>query len=379
MPSITHLILGSFLAISLFYISNGKFTKTHAFILILNNYFGPDIGWLIGLGYYTHRLVSWFFFSMALALFYYYITKFTFESDKLKKFEIIDLEKHKLSYFQTFCLVLAGGILHIYLDDTINYEGIYHLIPQIPMVYDGLEMNLHDFTSLCLEGVIEMNAIISLIIGLIFILGYVFVFTWFLKYTSRKNMGVVLIFIASFIAFFILAGASSTGDHGDAGAIAYVSLYWITPIMLCTLSTKSYLIIKSEEKSIREFKLFQKDRGKKVLNIISIWLLIIGAIGVTLGIIGIIFIDVLESFLVSAYGILFWMYDVRLIVIIVGGVLLALSIIDFICVIGLQFKNTKIWKFTIYFHLIISWTIIGLVIACALSENSIKNLFKSRE
>jgi len=457
MPSIAHLVLGGFLAISLYYISDGKFSKTHAFIFFLNNYIGPDIGWLIGLGYYTHNLVSWFFFAMGLAIFYYYLTRFSFEIDGLRKIEIIDREKYKLSYLQTFCLVLAGGILHIYLDDTINYEGIYHIIPQLPMGFDGFAINLHEFASFGLEGVLNMNSIISLLFGLIFIIGFIFIFAYFLKYNTKKNGALIVLYIASFMAYFYLVGGASTGEHGDGGAIIYVSFYWITPLMLCMLSTKSLASRKKEGKEVKESdkikrrldvntakkaflilgiitviggglililgglyfdtlvekeiletsyketylsalivisivitgigtliimlwnKLGKTEDHHKNLWIISIWLFITGIIGTSLALVGLLLLDLLVSFIFSSYGILFWMYDVNLIVIIIGMLLLVLAIINFICAIGLLIKNKKIWRFSTFYHIFLLWSVIGLVIACALNENSVKELFLQKE
>jgi len=91
-PSIAHLLLGAVVGISLFYISDGKFSKTHAFILMLNNYFGPDAGYLVGLGNYTHSYLFWPLFAIVLTFFYHYFTKFTIKLDGIKDIELIELE-----------------------------------------------------------------------------------------------------------------------------------------------------------------------------------------------------------------------------------------------------------------------------------------------
>ncbi len=119
MPSIAHLILGFGLGLCLYYLSNGKFSKNHVFILCLNNYLGPDVGWAIGIGSFTHTLVGYFFFAFILAIFYHYFTRFTITYESIKKIEIIDLERPKLAYINTYFLVLAGGVMHNYLDGAI--------------------------------------------------------------------------------------------------------------------------------------------------------------------------------------------------------------------------------------------------------------------
>ena len=55
---------------------------------------------------------------------------------------------------------------------------------------------------------------------------------------------------------------------------------------------------------------------------------------------------------------------------------LVISIINIISAIGLLLKNKIMWKFAVYSNLIFSWTIIGLTVACALNETSIKKRFK---
>ena len=49
MPSIAHLVMGGIIGLALFYLSDGKFSKTHVFVFFMNNYFGPDVGHALGL------------------------------------------------------------------------------------------------------------------------------------------------------------------------------------------------------------------------------------------------------------------------------------------------------------------------------------------
>ena len=55
---------------------------------------------------------------------------------------------------------------------------------------------------------------------------------------------------------------------------------------------------------------------------------------------------------------------------------LVISIVNIINAIGLALKNKYMWKFAVYSNLIFSWTIIGLTIACALNETSVKKIIK---
>ena len=64
--------------------------------------------------------------------------------------------------------------------------------------------------------------------------------------------------------------------------------------------------------------------------------------------------------------------EILAITLILESLILTLSIIGLTCAIGLKIRNERIWKFAIYCHLVVSWTIIGLYIACALSVQQVK-------
>ncbi|MHA1294141.1 MAG: hypothetical protein ACTSQJ_15930 [Promethearchaeota archaeon] len=457
MPSIAHLVLGGIIGMCLYYMSDGKFTKTHVFIFFMNNYLGPDVGWALGVGTYTHTLLGWFFFAFLLAVFYHYFTRFTIKVNGFKDIEIVDTEHYRLSYLNVYCLVLAGGILHLYLDSTMNSAGVFNLLPEIPGISKSLSWTLPDFIGFWYEGTIDFNPILALIIGVAFILGFIFVFVWFLKTNTLKSGLITLCYIGLFMFFFLLAGHYSTA-HADSGAILYVSIYWITPFVLCTLSTRSYLSFKEKEskpKNIEKrtgisigkilllligiftileglFLFFIKDsiaeillerdiidfaEKYKVLNaitiisiiiggfgcleiflwiycnkidihhknllIISLWLFISGIIGISLSIAGIILYDEIVSYIFFVYSpqiAEYLSYDEGLLILLmIAAILLTISIINVICAIGLIIKNRIIWKISIYYHLVLAWTIIGLTIACALSENSVKKIMKRDE
>ena len=161
MPSIAHLVMGATIGTCLYYISNGKFTKTHVFIFFLCNYLGPDVGWVLGIGHYTHSLVFWPLFALILAYFYYYFTRFTIKFDGIKSIEIIDLEGHKLHYFSTYMVVLAAGILHNYLDGIMNKGGSFRIIPQLPLSNDELHVTINDFMIFGEKGVFQIPFILS--------------------------------------------------------------------------------------------------------------------------------------------------------------------------------------------------------------------------
>jgi hypothetical protein len=379
MPSIAHLVLGGVIALCFYYISNGKFTKTHAFIFFLCNYLGPDVGWVLGIGRFTHSLLFWPIFAVILGYLYHYFTRFTIRIDSIKNVEIIDLEGHKLHYFNTYLLVLAAGILHLYLDGILNKGGEFRIIPQLPLNYEGLYWTLNDFFIFGEEGVLQIHFLISIFIGVTLIFGFVFVFVWFLKKNSKKNAIIVCIYIVAFVIFFYLAGSIITTFHPDGGAIIYISIFWALPLIFCVLSTREFKFIKRDENGLIKRKKYADKRLGKLYFIIA-WLFIIGLLLMIASILGFMHNDAILKHVFSNYGDRISPYfsqsEFLILLLTIETINLVMSLINFFCVIGLLFKNKHVWKFAVYYNLILSWTIIGLTIACALNEKSVKKTIK---
>ena len=380
MPSIAHFVMGGVIAICLYYISDGKFTKTHAFIFFLSNYLGPDIGWVFGIGRFTHSLVFWPLFAVIVAYIYYYFTRFTIKIDGIKNVEIIDLEGHKLHYFNTYLLVLSAGILHNYLDGIMNKKGTFRIIPQLPLNDEGLYWTLNDFATFGENGILQIHFLFSIFIGVILIFGFVFIFVWFLKKNSKKSAIIVCIYIVAFVIFFYLAGSIITMFHPDAGAIIYVSIFWLLPLVLCVLSTKEFKFIKRDEKGLIKRKKEYVDKRIGKLFLIIAWFFMAGFLLMLASIYYLTFSETIVRRVFSNYGDQispYFSYNEFLILIITIGIIsLVFSLINFFCALGLLLKNKRVWKFTVYYNLILSWTIIGLMIACALNEKSVKEIFR---
>ncbi len=459
MPSIAHLILGFGLGLCLYYLSNGKFSKNHVFILCLNNYLGPDVGWALGIGSFTHALVGYFFFAFILAIFYHYLTRFTFSFESIKKIEIIDLERPKLSYVNTYFLVLAGGVMHVYLDGAMNSAGVFYLVPALG-ANEGVSWSLIDFIYFWREGALNFNPVLALSIGIVLILGFIYVSTWFIHTYTKRSGFIVILYVVIFMILYYFAG-SKTSAHAEGGAILYISIFWLTPLLLCAISTIPIGIKRKKEKTIKEKKecseenlgifaiklayitigivmvaggafaliiknillnlfsgdtlnmsyskeiyaaidiasliligigaliiilgrlLIKSSDHHKNLLIISMWLFISGTIGIIASISGILLRSYIVEYIFSGYGEDITGYinpeGALILVVLLALVILALSIVNIVLAIGLSTKNRKLWRLAILYHLGLAWTIVGLTIACALSENPVKRLFKPRE
>ncbi len=452
MPTLAHLILGGIIGVCLYYISNKKFSKYHILILFLCNYLGPDLGWVLGMGHFSHSYLGWLIFSIILAMPYHYFTKFSIKL-KYHKTELIENNEHHLSYLNTFYLVAAGGILHNYLDAIINYRADQFIL--IPPVgdYNGVTFNLDGFINIWRDGAINANPTIAIIVGFSLLILFIFVFAVYMIKTSKITFLIMVGHVTLFLILYYLLGHGLT-LHSDAGAILYLFLYWGVPFMLLTLSTHDFNFPKENfVKKVRSSNIwlyivagmfiflsvlllclgifcliFQKDIAHFLLGfegidqtmidsvdffIIGISLLLLSIFGFFIGIYAIfiqrfnvyILITCLWLFLLAILGIILLILGIFLnqaVVVLLfgdygsgddsgfmspevfGDILLVVGIMHFIisiwCIIlilGLIFKNRILWRACILSNLAISFTIIGLVIACYLSKDSVKQYYPS--
>ncbi|MHA1756864.1 MAG: hypothetical protein ACTSVV_08850 [Promethearchaeota archaeon] len=258
---------------------------------------------------------------------------------------------------------------------------------------------------------------------------------------------------------FYLFGNYKTTFHSDNGAIIYLAIFWLIPIILCTLSVKKPILINRSSKFLLSnkinqvkiyqtfllllaiitliegiglfvfknnivntlidseiikqkyqenvilgisitsisliivggfeltcwFFIFRKTYENKNKNIIwtSFWLFFLGGAILAISLFGLAIQNVIFDYLNTRYGVETYSYfsieELMNIIIYMGIILLILAIIELSIAILLLLKLKYSWKFAIYFHLILSWTIAGLLIACYLSENEVKEFISKKE
>jgi hypothetical protein len=373
MPSIAHLFFGGIFGIFLYYISDKKFSKYHVFVLFMNNYLGPDTGWVIGLGQYTHTVVGFTLYAFILAAFYYYFTRFNLKINGIKDIELIDQEKPRLNYLNVYCLVLAGGIMHVYLDGMMNSGGVLRILPSISSIYGGLDMTIEDFMAFWTEGLLDGSSFLFLATGIVFIMGFILVFVWLLKTNEKRVVIYSILWVLGFSILFLLGGSIVTAEHSDVGALIYISIFWLTPLGLCVLSIKPITMIQKTDKP-------PKARKNRNLLVISIILYVTGIIGLIAFPLAIAFSENIAQTIFDYVGEVIEEYvtlvELKSLVVINGVFFIVICGINLLCAVGLSIKNEKIWKLTVYYHLLLAWTVIGLTIACALSENAVKDAIK---
>ncbi|MFX1588491.1 MAG: hypothetical protein ACFFC1_10070, partial [Promethearchaeota archaeon] len=341
MPTIAHFILAGIIGLSLYFISDGKFSKIHIFIFFMNNVWGPDLIATIGLAV-SHSILLWPLCAYFLTFPYHYFTKFTINLKNWRKFEIIELKEKRLTFSQTFFLVLAGGIMHLYLDFMINNVGYIVLVPSFAN-FGTVSFTLYDLNLLFKYGLFPINPILSAFIGGLFILGFIFLFIRLVKLYSKREVFLALLYISVFSVVFSLLGQTFTLSHPDLGAILYIILFWGIPMILIVLSTK--------ESKIIDLKNHKKEKGKKSRDPIKRVIIILLFTGILMIIISLIFMRYNRE--IINYALFSNPEEMSRYINFESGILLAFSlelcgiifaVIIIICSIGLYYRIKKIWQ-----------------------------------
>jgi hypothetical protein len=236
MPTIAHFFFGAMLGIILYFLSERRFSKHHVFIFCLNNYFGPDLGWALGIGQQLHTVVGWLIFSIILVAPNSYFTRFT---PDFKRLELVDLGQNQITFVRTYAVVAAGGILHNYLDAIINYGGVFFITPAIEGRMEAVTYSLHALIDIWRESQLGITTPFAVIIGILFIIGFIYILAYVLQAHERRAALFLFLYIIPFVACFYMFGDNLTQNHADIGALIYISLYWLLPLSLCLFSAKN--------------------------------------------------------------------------------------------------------------------------------------------
>ncbi|MGV9198388.1 MAG: hypothetical protein ACOC44_12220 [Promethearchaeia archaeon] len=107
----------------------------------------------------------------------------------------------------------------------------------------------------------------------------------------------------------------------------------------------------------------KKERPQFLLKFLSIWFFLGALLPIGGSILGLIFNEAIISWIFTQWGDQIHGYlNFQEVISLALGVeifLLLLGVLNFICTCGLILKNRKLWRITIYYQLIIAWTLIG--------------------
>ncbi|MBD3352741.1 MAG: hypothetical protein GF364_14735 [Candidatus Lokiarchaeota archaeon] len=165
--------------------------------------------------------------------------------------------------------------MHIYLDGVMNNNGRFYLIPTIEGLYDGLKPRISDFIALWSDSAIGIESLATVIVGVLFIVGFINFFVYFLKTSDKRVILYSVLYLTAFLICFYLFGNKMTEYHADAGAIFYVSIFWLFPLSLCVLSTKQIGRNKKSDRDANETEL-NKEKDKSSQGVKKVNSIIIG-------------------------------------------------------------------------------------------------------
>lgn len=214
-------------------ISEKRFSKHHVLLLFLANYVGPDLGWITGIGYFTHTYAGYLVFAVFLAFFYSYFTRF---SPDLARRELVDNGSNKIPYPSAYLLACAGGIMHIYLDGVMNHQGNFHLFPSIGSIDEAI-VSINEFFNIWYDPLVPVSVIIALVAGMGLVFAFIPFFLHALKTGGTRFALKAGGFVGAFMALYYVFGSLTT-LHAEGGAIVYVTLFWVIPFGLCALAMK---------------------------------------------------------------------------------------------------------------------------------------------
>jgi small-conductance mechanosensitive channel len=99
MPSVAHLIFGGICGLFLYFLAINDLRKLMCLFCIMNNYIGPDIGWALLIGDFTHSILGMSVFAFILAFFYSYFSRFT---PDFKNKILVEHEYNRVPYMNTY-------------------------------------------------------------------------------------------------------------------------------------------------------------------------------------------------------------------------------------------------------------------------------------
>lgn len=237
----THFVFGFGLGLLFYFLTERKFSARHVIIFGINNWYGPDFGvilcrvldacgvnsdlaWAIGVET-IHSYIFWPFFALLMTWPWHAWFKWELHIPKRGQNIWTKLDRSPLSFVQTFKLIVAGGYLHFFVDDTLPVH-----------YFAGRVLSLGVWKGASIHWSLLITGFITFI--------YVFLLIWFLHsayWTPRKQWNnlfrLFLLYIvantALFTYFYITTGVTmAVGDEIDYGLNIWLLVMFFAPLYI---------------------------------------------------------------------------------------------------------------------------------------------------
>ncbi len=364
MPSIGHIVYGLCFLIPIMYYAkdeNRSFNYKVAFIFLANNYLGPDAA-QVWVGLPFHSLLGFLIFALPLALFYSYFSRFSMVKSEGKfPLKYVDEGIREVNLKNAYCLVVAGGICHFFIDMFYHKSVSLSLWPGVTIP--------HTFM-LTWGGaayhVVDPRMLISYIIILIAIL--LSLYTFMKGYKETFKLLMIITGLTILIVFTI--GVESFGGERDIAVIFHSFLFVFAPLFLLMYAAKDVQMNPNETPDK------PKIERALLLKIVAIFSMIFALVWVIIALIGIITPHVIANPLASALN-----ADPKATafsIVILGILILILAGIILIGSIGLLFKINACRYMVIGSYSILFILAFPFAISLFLCEEDVKEMFTNK-
>ncbi len=362
MAFIGHFIVGLSIVIPLYYFNREKFSHKIAAIFVLCNWLGPDsvqayffLKW--DFGYFEwdfHYLIPFIIWGGILTFFFSYVSRFSVVRTK-RFFRIQDDGNKTLNWRNAYLLVLSGGIIHT-ITDTLSRNNL-----KIKFLDTIFEPTLFDMQSWGTDLGIQSKQV-QLIAYFIMIIA-----TFLLLFIFKQKFRDILIYFGSLIVVIVI-GALAIGDgfvggEYDIGTTIFSLIFIFAPLMMLMYVFNDV----SKNSDIVDDQKSTQSSSPKIsgLYIVSGIIVIIGGLVLALGIIGIVKPELLASFFSFSDNVL----------LIIGIVLVIIATCTLFSGIGLIFKLNIARIIAMVSSSLLLIFLFPLAIVFYLSQEDVRELF----
>ncbi|MFW9898669.1 MAG: hypothetical protein ACFFDO_05355 [Candidatus Thorarchaeota archaeon] len=361
MPTFGHIFYGLCLLIPILYFTQKEdgFNYKVAFIFLANNIFGPDIVHLLFITPF-HSIIGFAIYAIPLSLVFSYSSRFSLKSSGKKLFPLkfVDEGIREVNWKNSYCITVAGGISHFFIDQFYHFEKEMQLWPGI---------NIHHDEMLAWGGVAYHTVTPLIIIGEMIVVTTILLSLYYFRKGHKETFIVLILVTLISIALMIFISTDVYGGEREFGVIVHSIVYVLIPLFLLMYAARD---VKDNPREIPDTP---KISRKSLLNIVALI-----SIGIS------IFFIVYAYFAISKSETIASLIgenptqstsEIATSVVIIGYVFFIVSVILFFSSIGLFFK-INICRYIVIaiccYLLIFGFP---LAIALFLCEKDVKALF----
>jgi len=359
MPGVTHLLFGLMIVVPILYIAKDKLNYKVAIIFVLNSWIGPDFSWAYrwmtpGV-LWPHSLFGFLIIAIILALFYSYLSRFSFVGTK-RFFTIVDDGKRDVRLFNAYLLCIAGGVLHHFVDAFFNGGPPYKFHLWEDWYISLADINAWGEATYGFPAVLNMVGFILILITSLFIIFYL-----------RKKVKTILLFIFVIMALttliYLAFGKEAFGTELEFGGMICLFCFIFLPLMIL-----GYVAVNVNKNPTHPSPpLIEKNRA---LNLITAITLLVNLAILGLGLIGIFAPEIPQVLVPSLTNEELFVLGILVIILAVTGIIGA---------IGLILRKSFGRNLVIFFCVLLWFFIFPFAIVLFLCRSDIKEMFQKNE